>query len=74
MHMDMCVLTIYLKHYLRDLTLRAGINWEKQWANVSAEVKGKLFAVVSEYRLMDRKWTNERIGQRDAPHPCPVSQ
>ncbi|KAJ6632070.1 hypothetical protein B0H10DRAFT_2206481 [Mycena sp. CBHHK59/15] len=30
---------------LGELTLRAGVNWEKPWADVSAEVKGKLFAV-----------------------------
>ncbi|KAJ6609948.1 hypothetical protein B0H10DRAFT_1954244 [Mycena sp. CBHHK59/15] len=33
-----------IQRNLRDLALKAGINWEIPWADTSAEAKGKLFA------------------------------
>ncbi|KAJ7811663.1 hypothetical protein B0H14DRAFT_3879991 [Mycena olivaceomarginata] len=48
-----------LQRCLRDLTLRAGINWEKQWADVSAEVKGKFFAVARETHPILARYHND---------------
>ncbi|KAJ7463886.1 hypothetical protein B0H11DRAFT_2240829 [Mycena galericulata] len=44
---------------MRDLTLQAGINWEVPWAKMSAEAKGKLFAVPRERHPILKRFHND---------------
>ncbi|KAJ7192609.1 hypothetical protein B0H12DRAFT_1246116 [Mycena haematopus] len=48
-----------IQRNLRDLTLQAGVNWEKPWGEISAEVKGKLFAVARERHPILARFHND---------------
>ncbi|KAJ7822755.1 hypothetical protein B0H13DRAFT_2376479 [Mycena leptocephala] len=47
------------QRYLRDLTLQAGVNWEKLWSEVTAETKGKMFAVARNKHLILERYHND---------------
>ncbi|KAF7347088.1 hypothetical protein MVEN_01462800 [Mycena venus] len=53
-----------IQRSLRDLTHQGGVNWEKQWSDISAEVKGKIFAARERHPILARfhnDWATEDI-------------
>ncbi|KAJ7819664.1 hypothetical protein B0H13DRAFT_2378202 [Mycena leptocephala] len=54
------------QRYLRDLTLQAGVNWEKLWSEVTAETKGKMFAVARNKHLILERTTTTGLQKRSS--------